>query len=347
MIKKEKVLVTGISGFVGSHVAIQLLDKGYQVIGTLRSMQRAGSINEIIGQNTRNIENLSFEEADLMDEKVWLKITEGVDYVMHVASPFPTFVPEDENEIIKPAFEGTLNVLKGAHANGVKKVVLTSSIAAIVYGKDPDKRNGTFNESYWTNPENKLDSTPYIRSKALAEKAAWEFANKNGLKLSAICPGGILGPVLEEDISTSVNLVSKMLDGQVPGLPKIGIEIIDVRSVADLHIRAMESPHADGERFACTAGFLMFKDIADILKEHYPDRKIPQIVLPNFLVRLFSFIDKSVRQILLDLGIKRQVDCSKAEKLLGWSPLTPKEAVISCAETYIRFKEAKRKKSNR
>jgi dihydroflavonol-4-reductase len=345
MNNKGKVLLTGITGFVGSHTTIQLLEKGYEVIGTLRNIKRASNIKEIISQHTSNIDKLTIAEADLLDEKVWLQLTKGADYVMHIASPFPDLLPKHEDELIKPAVEGTLNILKAASTNGVKKVVLTSSIAAIIYGKDKSERSGYYSEKDWTNPDKGGDLTPYIKSKTLAEKAAWNFVQKdpNKLKLAVINPGAILGPILEKDSSTSVKLVSKLMDGSTPGIPQIGFEIVDVRSVADLHIKAMESHEADGKRFICTAGHLSLKEIADTLAQKYPERKFPKIVLPNFLVKLFSLIDKSVKLVTLDLGVERKTDYSKAQKILNWDPIPPKEAIISCAESFLYFTEPKEK----
>ncbi|RIH67002.1 aldehyde reductase [Mariniphaga sediminis] len=338
---KGKVLLTGITGFVGLHTAIQLLKKNYEVVGTLRNINRADTIKKIITKHTYpETQKLSFEEADLTDKNIWKKLTADVDFVQHIASPFPRELPKDENELIIPAYEGTLNILEAASAANVKRVVLTSSMAAVAYGKEKKQRSGTFNESHWTNDTNKKDTTPYFRSKTIAEKAAWDFMNqeKNGLELSTICPGAILGPVLGKDFGTSANIVIKMLDGSFPALPDIGFEIVDVRSVADLLIRAMEVPEAANERFIGSAGFLKLRTVAQMLKEAYPEKKIPSKVLPNFMIRLFATFDKSVQPVLIDLGLERKVDNSKAKKLLGWEPLPNHEAVLSCAESVIKLR---------
>jgi len=332
----NKVLLTGITGFLGSHTAIQLLNKGYTVIGTLRDPSRSQSIKEVIAQHAP-VEKLSFAQAGLKDVMVWKKLTKDVDYVMHIASPFPRKLPKKEDELIIPAKQGTLNILRAAANNGVKRVVLTSSSGAIIYGKPKDQRNGTYTEEDWTDVSNKKDSTPYFRSKTMAEKAAWDFMERDqsGMELTTICPGAILGPVLEKDFGTSANIVIKTMDGSTPAIPQIGFDVVDVRSVADLHIKAMEKPEAAGERFIGSAGFLSFKDVADILREAYPNRKIPKAVLPNFAVRLFSNFDATLKPILVDLGTVRMVDNSKAKRLLNWNPLSPREAVLACAESVM------------
>ncbi|GAA4270890.1 aldehyde reductase [Aquimarina gracilis] len=337
--KKKKVLLTGVTGFLGSHTAIQLLNKGYEVTGTLRDMKRADEIGEVIAKSTSNIANLNFAKADLMDQKVWHDLTKEKDYVLHIASPFPRELPKHEDELIVPAMNGTLNILKASAKANVKRVVLTSSSGAIVYGREKSKRNGVYNENDWTDVSNKKDSTPYFRSKTIAEQAAWEFIrnNGNGLELTTICPGAILGPVLEKDFGTSANIVIKTMDGSSPALPNLGFDMVDVRSVADLHIKAMESTEAAGERFIGSAGFLTFKEVAAILREKYPDKKIPKTSLPNFAVRLFSNIDKTLKPILIDLGVERKVDNSKAKKILNWQPIPNQEAVLACAQSVVNL----------
>ncbi len=337
---KKTVLLTGVTGFLGSHTTIKLLEKGYRVIGTLRDMDRAQAIRSVIEKNTRNIDSLDFAEAHLEDESVWDKLIQRVDFVQHIASPFPRELPKHENDLILPAKAGTLNIVKAAARNGVKRVVITSSVGAIVYGKPKHQRNGTFTEADWTDVANKQDSTPYFRSKTLAEKAAWEFIKKDpsGLELSVVCPGAILGPVLEKDFGTSANLVIKTMDGSSPALPDLGFDIVDVRSVADLLILAMEKPGAAGERFIATAGYMKFKEIAQVVKSAYPGKKIPTGSLPNFVVKLYSNIDKTLKPVLIDLGVSRKTGSSKAKDVLHWEPLSNREAVLSCAQSVIDLK---------
>lgn len=334
---KAKVLLTGISGFLGSHTAIQLLEKDYHVLGTLRDMKRAEEIRNIIGQNTTKIANLEFAEADLSHPEIWDKLTQDIDYVQHIASPFPREIPKDEDELILPARNGILAILKAAAKNKVKRVVLTSSSSAVLYGKPAGQQSGTFDETVWTDATNKVDTTPYYRSKTIAEKAAWDFMaqDKSGLELVTVLPGAILGPVLERDFGTSANIVLKMLDGSMPALPRIGLDMVDVRSEADLLIRAMEMPQAAGQRYLGSAGFLSFHQIADILREKYPNRKIPSATLPHWLTHVLSWFDRALAPVLLDLGQERRIDNSKAKKMLQWQPIDNREAVLSCAASLI------------
>jgi dihydroflavonol-4-reductase len=335
--------LTGLTGFLGSHTAIQLLESGYEVIGTLRNMDRKNAIESIIKQHTKNIEKLTIVAANLSDENIWLQLTKNIDYVQHIASPFPRELPKHENDLIFPAKQGTLNILKAAAENHVKRVVMVSSLAAVVYGKNKSELKNVFNEDDWTNEANKKDTTPYFRSKTIAEKAAWEFIkhNNSGLELTTVLPGAILGPVLEEDFGTSANTVIKILDGSSPALPKIGFDIVDVRSVADLLIKAMENPQAAGNRYIASAGYLTFKEVAQILKQQYPDRKIPVKELPNFAAWLFSIFEPSLKPILIELGVKRNTEISKAKKELQWQPLSVKEAVITCAKSVFENKITK------
>jgi dihydroflavonol-4-reductase len=335
----KRVLLTGVSGFLGSHTAIRLLEKGYTVIGTLRNVERAKSIKAIIEKHTSNARNITFVEADLSSTDIWYDLTKNVDFIQHIASPFPRVLPKKESELIEPAKLGTLNVLKAASANGVKRIVITSSVASVVYGKAKNELAATFNENNWTDETDKKDTTPYIRSKTIAEKAAWAFIENDhsGLELTTVLPGAILGPVLEEDFGTSANIVIKSMDGSSPAIPNIGFDIVDVRSVADLLISAMELPQAANQRYIASSGYLTFKDVAAILKLHYPKRKVPSKALPDFFVKLLSNFDTSLKPILIDLGIKRKIDISKAANELHWKPLPIQEAVLSCAKSVIEL----------
>lgn len=332
--ENKNVLLTGVTGFLGSHTAIQLLNKGYQVKGTLRDMKRAESIKRIIAKHTTNIEGLTFHEINLSDsQEKWDEVMSDVNLVIHIASPFPTTLPKDEDEIIIPAKNGTLNILKSATKAGIKRVVITSSSGAVVYG---ERKNGTFSEKDWTNINNLNDTTPYFRSKTIAEKSAWDFvnANQDAPELVTILPGAILGPILDkDDYGTSANLVKKMMDGSMPAMPKIGFEMVDVRAVADAHIRALENPNASGNRYLCTNGYMEFKDIAEILREEFPKNKIPSKTLPNFMVKIFSAFDKETKPILNDLGAKRTINNSKIKKELNWSPISLQESVKDTAHS--------------
>ena len=313
---------------------IHLLNKGYKVKGTLRNSKRSESIKNVIAQHSANSQNLSLCEIDLTDsQERWNEVMQDVDLVIHIASPFPTTLPKNENDIVLPAKNGTLNVLKSATKAKVKRVVITSSSGAVVYG---ERKYGIFSEKDWTNSANKNDTTPYFRSKTIAEKSAWNFikANPEAPELVTILPGAILGPILDpNDYGTSANLVKKMMDGSMPAMPKIGFEMVDVRSVADAHIKALENPNASGNRYLCANGYLEFKDIAEILKKEFPENKIPSKTLPNFMVKLFSILDRETQPILNDLGAKRTIDNSKIMKELNWNPISLQESVKATAHS--------------
>ena len=339
----KKVLLTGITGFLGSHTAIQLLNKGYQVTGTLRDPRRINSIREIIAQHTPGVHNLTIEVADLNDAHIWKKLAQNMDYIQHIASPFPRQLPKQENDLILPAQKGTLNILRAASEAEVKRVVMVSSLAAVVYGKSKKELSQVFTENDWTDETNKQDTTPYMRSKTFAEKAAWEYLRQHacGLELTTVLPGAILGPVLEEDFGTSANIVVSILNGSLPAMPKISFDLIDVRSVAALLIQAMETAQSANKRYIASAGCLTFAQIAKILKQQYPDRKISTRELPNFATKIFSVFEKNLKPILIDLGVKRKTDISKANNELNWQPLSVKEAILACAQSAIQHKIVK------
>ena len=335
----KEVLLTGVSGFLGSHTAIELLNRGYKVTGTLRDLKRADSLRSIISKHTDNIHNLSFFQAELLDKEVWKEASMNKDYVIHAASPFPRELPKDENDLIIPAKEGTLNVLTAAKANNVKRVILVSSISTVVYGKTKAEMDQVFTEENWTDITNKTDTKPYIRSKTIAEKAAWDFMEREGagMEMVSILPGAMLGPVLEEDFGTSANIVIKILDGKMPAMPKIAFEIVDVRSVAQLLVDAIEKKHAAGNRFMASSGHMTMKKLANVLKLNYPDKKIKNYEMPNFLSRFIALFEPSLKPILLDLGITRKIDASKAKRVLGWKPITKEDAILDCAKSILNI----------
>lgn len=335
----KEVLLTGVSGFLGSHTAIELLNRGYKVTGTLRDLKRADSLRSIISKHTDNIDNLSFFQAELLDKEVWKEASMNKDYVIHAASPFPRELPKDENDLIIPAKEGTLNVLNAAKANNVKRVILVSSISTVVYGKTKAEMDQVFTEENWTDITNKTDTKPYIRSKTIAEKAAWDFMEREGagMEMVSILPGAMLGPVLEEDFGTSANIVIKILDGKMPAMPKIAFEIVDVRSVAQLLVDVIEKEHAAGNRFMASSGHMTMKQLANVLKLNYKDKKIKNFEMPNFLSRFIALFEPSLKPILLDLGITRKIDASKAKRVLGWKPISKEDAILDCAESVLNI----------
>jgi nucleoside-diphosphate-sugar epimerase len=334
------ILVTGGSGFIGSHSILQLLAAGHKVRATVRSLNRESEVRSMLkGAGADPGDRLSFMAADLENDAGWPEAVAGCEYVLHVASPFPQNVPKHEDELIVPAREGALRVLRASRDAGVRRVVMTSSFAAIGYGQK--QRQTPFDETDWTDT-NGDDVFPYVKSKTVAERAAWDFIAKEGraLELSVVNPVGVLGPVLGPDYSTSILLVQRLMDGAVPGLPRLSFGLVDVRDVADLHIRAMTNPAAKGERFLAVAGdFVSMLDIAKVLKSRMgaAAKKVPTRVLPNWLVRIAAMRDPAVKQILPELGKTRNATNEKAKRMLGWMPRSNEESIVAAAESLVRL----------
>jgi len=333
------VLVTGGSGFIGSHCILQLLAAGHQVRTTVRNLKREGDVRAMLKVGGADAgDRLSFFAADLESDAGWPAAAAGCEYVLHVASPLPPGVPKQEDELIVPAREGSLRVLRAARDARVKRVVLTSSFAAIGYGhKTPPE---LFNETYWTDTTG--DLAPYPKSKTLAERAAWEFIAKEGggLELSVVNPVGVFGPVLGPDYSSSILIVQRFMDGAIPGCPKLYFGIVDVRDVAGLHILAMTHPAAGGERFIATTGdFMSMLEIAKVLKSRMgaAGKKVPTRELPNWMVRLAALRDPAIKVIISELGKKKNATNEKARRLLGWAPRSGEESLVATAESLMRL----------
>ena len=339
MSDRNTVLVTGGSGFIGSYCILQLLEAGYHVRTTVRSLQREGDVRTMLKRGGAEPgESLAFFAADLNANAGWSEAIAGCDYVLHVASPFPSIQPKDENELIVPAREGALRVLRAARDAKVKRVVLTSSFAAVAYGHKSTDR--PFTEESWTNLSE--DVTPYVKSKTLAERAAWDFIAKegNGLELSVINPVGVLGPLLGPDTSSSIQLLQRLMDGGIPRAPNVCFNLVDVRDVADLHLRAMKDPAARGERFLATVGDCMsVMDVARVLKENMGEaaKRVPTAELPNWLVRLAALFNPTVRELVPNLGKVRRASNEKARRMLGWEPRSSEEAILATAESLIKL----------
>jgi nucleoside-diphosphate-sugar epimerase len=335
------ILVTGGSGFIGCHCILQFLAQGHQVRTTVRNLKREADVRAMLKEGGADPDGrLSFYAADLEKDAGWKEAVAGCDYVLHVASPLPLHIPKNEDELIVPAREGTLRVLRAARDAGVKRVVLTSSFGAIGYGQAP--RKTPFNESDWTDP-NASGVLPYVKSKTLAERAAWDFIAKEGgsLELSVINPVAVFGPVLSSDYSGSIHIIQRLMDGALPGCPKLYFGVVDVRDVADLHIRAMTHPAAKGERFLAIAGdCISMRDIAVVLKKRMGDaaKKVPTMQIPNWVVRLSALRDPAIKQILPELGKIKNATGEKAIRMLGWSPRSSEEAIVSAAESLVRLR---------
>jgi nucleoside-diphosphate-sugar epimerase len=334
------VLVTGGSGFIGSHVIVALLNAGHQVRTTVRSLAREGDVREMVRAGGVDAgDRLSFHAADLVTDAGWKGAIEGCDYVQHVASPLPTEAPEHEDDLIIPAREGTLRVLRFARDASVKRVVVTSSFAAVGYGHPPTTR--PFDESNWSNVDFR-GAGAYMKSKTLAERAAWDFVARegSGLELSVINPTGVFGPVLHKDFAGSIGLLKRMLDGGMPAVPKLLFGVVDVRDVADLHVRAMTDAAAKGERFIAVSGaFLRLSEIARLMKDGLGPlgRRIGTAELPNWVVRIAASWNSQVRNFVPELGKPRNATAAKAIRLLGWNPRPAQETLVATGQSLARL----------
>ncbi|HEY1814765.1 MAG TPA: aldehyde reductase [Kofleriaceae bacterium] len=334
------VLVTGGSGFIASHCILQLLEAGHQVRTTVRNLDREKHVRTLLrGGGAEPGDALQCFAADLERDDGWADAVRGADFVLHVASPFPAKIPKDENELIIPAREGALRVLRAARDANVKRVVLTSSFAAVGYGHP--EQEAPFDETSWTNPD-ASDVQPYVKSKTLAERAAWDFIKAEGgaLELATVNPVGVFGPVLAADYSTSILMVQRLMDGAMPGCPKLYFGVVDVRDVADLHIRAMTNPAAKGERFLAVAGdFMSMVGIAKALKDRLGEaaRRVPTRELPSWLVRFGALFDPAARQLLPELGKRKNATNAKAKSVLGWAPRSSEDSVVATAESLVQL----------
>ena len=322
-----KVMVTGITGYIGQHCGAELLRQGYEVLGTVRSMEKADMVREGIAR-VAPIENLTFVEADLLSDKGWKDAMDGCTYVLHVASPFIIAAPKDENEIISPAVDGTLRVLSAAKAAGIKRVVLTSSTVAIISGK----LSGHYGTDSWSDPD--ADIGTYAKSKTLAERVAWEFADTNSIDLVVINPGGVLGPTLTGRVEgESLTFISDIINGKYPLVPDISVLLIDVRDVAKLHVAAITAEGAVGKRFiAASDEPLHFKEVTGILKDA-GYKKASTRQAPKFLLKLMSLFDDQVKGLLPMVG-ERQTGANKETyEILGWEPTPIDQSLIETAES--------------
>ena len=341
MASSETVLVTGGTGFVALQLILQLLQKGYTVKTTLRSLHDKDKVIQTLKANgVTALDALSFIEAELTSDANWAQAMQGCDYVLSVASPVFFNVPKDENDAIRPAVEGILRVLTFARNAGVKRVVMTSSFGAVGFSQTDKSRETT--EADWTDPSLKGLSA-YEKSKGLAERAAWEFIKNEGgqLEFATINPVAILGPSLGAHVTGSFDILTHLLDGSLKAVPPIALNIVDVRDVADLHIRAMENPDANGQRFLATAdGQISMPEIAALLKKANPPiaANVSTRTVPAFVVKLAALFNAQARQGAMFLNVDRNVSNAKARKLLGWTPMaTHEQAILASLESLIKY----------
>lgn len=325
------VLVTGGTGFVGTHIILQLLQKGYSVKTTLRSINNKSKvINTLKSNGITTFDNLTFIEADLSKDDNWDEAMNSCDYVLSVASPVFFDIPKDETEVIRPAVEGIVRVLKAAKKSNVKRVVMTSNFGAVGFSNKNSNKATT--EEDWTDI-NEKGLSAYEKSKLLAERAAWDFIKKEGgdLEFVTINPVAILGPSLSAHISGSFGLLEHLLDGSMKSIPNICLNIVDVRDVADLHIRAMTNPKANSQRFiASYDGQISLPEIAALLRDKKPDisKKISTKTLPNWIISLGALFNAEAKEGKLLLEMSRNVSNTKAKEILGWNPISNIEETI-------------------
>lgn len=321
------ILLTGISGFIAKHVALRLLNAGYDLRGSLRRLDRAEEVRAALAPHlTPGAGALSFVQADLESDAGWSGAMAGVDAVVHTASPFPIAQPKDEDDLIRPAVQGTERVLRAAKAAGVTRVVLTSSVVAVLN----EGKSGIQDESDWCDVALPT-TTAYGKSKTLAERRAWDMAAAEGLALTVINPGFVLGPPLDAKYGSSLEIVERFLKAKDPMQPPYGLPIVDVRDVAEMHLRAAQRPDTAGKRFISAAGTLTFAEMAKILKSAYPARKIATKEAPVFLLRVLALFDGSIRAILPKLGTVERVSNARAVTEMGMTFMAPEQALRDAA----------------
>lgn len=330
------VLVTGGSGYIGGWCVIGLLQQGYTVRTTVRNLAREAEVRAALGKAVDPQDRLSFYAAELMSDAGWDAATAGCDYVLHVASPLGVAEPKDPNELITPARDGARRAVGAAIRAGVKRVVLTSSVAAA--SKGVHGPNSVADETQWTDPA-APGTSAYSQSKTLAERAAWELikGSSGATTLATVNPALVLGPVLSGDYSGSVQVVERLLSGRVPGLPRLGFNVVDARDVADLHIRAMTAPEAAGQRFIAAGTYAWMADLAALLRAHLgaDSAKVPTRKVPDFVLKLAGLFDAELRSVTPGLGLKHDYSSAKAQSLLGWKPRPLEETVLDCARSLI------------
>lgn len=333
----DRVLLTGISGFLGGHVALELLRAGYIVRGSVRNLSKADKVRDTLGKAGADLSRLEFVALDLTSDTGWDDAMAGVRYLQHTASPFVTREPRDRNELIRPAVEGTRRAIGAALRAKVERIVVTSSMAAIMYGHDK-ARMAPFTATDWTQLDGRQISG-YVESKTRAERAAWELVDAAGRHddLATINPGAIFGPLLDEDPGTSVSLLKRMFDGSLPAAARIAFIVVDVRDVAAAHVAAMTSDYARGRRFPMGNGTFSLMELAAMIKKGLPDRagKLPRFEVPDWVVRLVAAVDADIRGNLGELGTVKRGDASDVKRLLGRDLIAADEATLASARSLI------------
>jgi dihydroflavonol-4-reductase len=327
------VLVSGGSGYIAGYVIRQLVNEGWMVHTTIRDLAKESTVRKLLAVDNAK---LKFFAADLLSDKGWAEATAGCGHVVHVASPVPMRRIKDPDEIVVPAREGALRALRAAKAAGVKRFVMTSSVAAIAYGRGRGVHN--FTEADWT-PDDFPGAQPYVRSKTLAERAARDFIAKEGggMEYVSINPSVVVGPVWSADYSASVSIVQRLLDGSLKACPDVGFGIVDVRDTADLHVRALKAPNMAGERFIASGPFLKLSAIAAALRSRLGSQahKVTQKTVPDFVVRIMALFNPAARMVVGELGSVRNMDATHAKNVLGWQTRPVEDSLADCARSLI------------
>lgn len=338
--RKDTILITGIGGFVGRMVAAEALERGYKVRGTLRSIEKRGRrVTETLAALGADTSRLTLHEADLLRDEGWAEAARGCRHLVHIASPMNLTSPRDRMAYVPEARDGSLRVLEAARAAGVKRAVVTSSIAAAIYGHDapPDR---VFTEADWTNIDHR-ESTGYTVSKTLAEKAVWDYAAAHkDLEIVTLLPALMFGPLPEDRRFASSIFIRRLLNGNFPAAPHFHMPVVDCRDVAAAHLAALETKKAAGERVLIVAGELSVKRIGDVVAAQYPRfaRRMPRFEIPDWLVRVIALHDGKAREIATRVGKTFHASNEKSRKLLGMSYHAPEEAVIAMVRSLVEFR---------
>ena len=331
-----KILVTGANGFIGLHTALHFLQAGYNVSATVRTKEQAANVRQTIAKHT-DTQKLEFVYADLLRDEGWDQAVAGCDFVLHVASPFPSEAPKDENDLILPAREGTLRVLRAAQKAGVKRVVLVSSTAAVISGHEEENRD--FNESDWT--DTSKTNYAYAKSKTLAEQAAWNFIksaeNNAGMEMVSINPTNVFGPVLDNRHHTSTEWFGTLLRREIPGLSRTQLNLVDVRDVVAMIEKGMITPDAAGKRFIANGASISLQEFALILERNFASRgyRVPTRVLPDWLIRFFAIFVPKTKPVVDALGWDHSLSTEQARSILGWQPRPYEGTILEMANSMI------------
>jgi len=336
----DRVLITGVSGFLGGHLALTLLEAGYIVRGSVRDLKKADKVRSTLARHGGDVSRLEFVVLDLLRDEGWSEAMRDVRYLHHVASPLVLVMPKDAQELVRPAVEGTTRALEAAFTTGVERVVMTASISGMMYGHGKT-RTAPITAEDWSNLTSP-DINAYVESKTKAEKAAWAIAEKHGRTkdLVGINPGAIFGPLLDEDPGPTAAIVVRLLGGKLPAVPRIRMIVVDVRDVAALHVAAMLEPSAGGRRFPVGNGTYSLMEISDMLRRSIPERagKLPRFELPDWVTRLVSPFDAEIRANLFELGYRRTTEARDAQALLRRALVPAEETMAQTGRTAIEQK---------